>query len=223
MKLYIKESFDQSIPDWLRPVLAYLAKTKKTSRYGRSFSRGAFPNKVDASTTVYTPMPIPRTSQEFRKINDDENIVTVVRLTDNNGKEVIWVPGYKGDSERVTIDGTWKELGKFATKRILPCIDEYGYLTIGGPEYQSKIVTRDKNRPYDRLANAQYLDIDEPYNPGYSWDKDKVHGPTRQTWQTRKGFDKSGYEITGIEKYKKKLAEMGPLSLTSLIIPVNLI
>lgn len=105
---------------------------------------------------------------------------------------------------------------KTAAKKILPHILSYGYLTIDPEGLKAKRNAR-ADSPEDRYKNAQYLQTTHDLSDEYDgrWDgegnyvRTYAQGPAMQTWQTRNGYDKSGYKITGLEKYRKMLADMG--------------
>ena len=218
-KLSIKESMDSSIPNWLRKTLAQQGKSS-TDRYGNK-RPSKLSAKVDLANATYTPLPVPRTGIEFNKINKDPNQVTVIRGVDPHGNPFLWIPGYVSDGAMVSFDpdDKWatKSMDRWAAKKIIPYITDYGYLNLGGPELDAKRRAR-ANKPEDRYRNAQYIAVDKDvqskwdsyqdedgeYHSGYLY-----QGPARQTWKTRKGYDKSGYAITGLEKYRKMLADMG--------------
>ena len=218
MKLRIKESMDQSIPSWLKPYIAELAKQRDHSRYGRDQGPSEFARKVNAATTTYTPLSIPRTAQEFNKIRKDPNQVTVIKLHTDDGRPVVWIPNYGtwGLDWGSRFNGVRKDgqgIDRYAAKDLIPNIDEYGYLTID-PEGLSATRLSRSNKPDDRRAHAQKLTYDKPRGDYWDEESGKLQGPTKQTWVTqsdRRGtkYDKSGYPITGIEKYKNMLAEMG--------------
>jgi hypothetical protein len=218
-KLSIKESMDPSIPGWLRGTLATLGKNF-IDKYGNK-KPSKLSRKVDIANATYTPLPVPRTGIEFNKINKDPNQVTVIRGVDPHGNNFLWIPGYAEEGGLVSFDPddkmAWKPMEKWAAKKIIPYVTDYGYLNLGGPELDRKRNSR-ANKPEDRNRNAQYLDTDKDVQSEWDsyWDKDGEYhsgylyqGPARQVWKTRKGYDKSGYAITGLEKYKKMLADMG--------------
>lgn len=225
MKLRIKESMDQSIPSWLKPYIAELAKKRDHGSYGRDQGPSEFARKVNAATTTYTPLSIPRTAQEFNKIRKDPNQVTVIKLHTDDGRPVVWIPNYGtwGLDWSSSFNGVRKDgqgIDRYAAKDLIPNIDEYGYLTID-PEGLSTLRISRSRKPDDRRAHAQKLTYREP--KGNYWDEKsgRLQGPTKQTWVTqsdRSGeYDKSGYPITGIEKYKNMLAEMGVDNAASII------
>lgn len=217
-KLSIKESMDSSIPSWLRGTLARLGKNG-TDRYGNK-KPSNFSTKVDIANATYTPLPVPRTGAEFNKINKDPNQVTVIRGVDPHGTPFLWIPGYVSDGATVSFDpdNKWaaKSMDRWAAKKIIPYITDYGYLNLGGPELDAKRRAR-ANKPEDRYRNAQYVKTSHDLSDTYEYGRDdegtyrKIYaqGPAMQTWHTRKGYDKSGYAITGLEKYRKMLADMG--------------
>lgn len=216
-KLSIKESMDTSIPDWLRPSLSLLGKPVN-GRYTKG--PGPFSRKVDIANTTYTELPIPRTSNEFNTLNKDPNRVTVIQLEPEYGdRPVVWMPGYLNDEKRIDWEHNYKarELQRTAVKKILPHVISYGYLTIDPEGLKAKRTAR-AGSPEDRYSKAQYLSVDKDVQSKWDsyWDKDGEYhsgnlyqGPARQTWKTMSGYDKSGYKITGLEKYRKMLADMG--------------
>lgn len=212
-KLRIMEAMGSSIPSWLKSRMSALAKPVYRGRYSSKKSRSDFADKVDVSRTTYHPMPIPRTSQEFNKINKDPNMVTVVHFSDDSrwgDTDKVWLVGFNDDIS-ATFNGMEKPISRHASKNIIPHIIDYGYLELGGPEYDTLKMTRNYNKSDDRRTNAQYIQQshkpEEDYVFGQGWVS--AQGPTMQTWETKPGYDKSGYKITGIEKYKKMLAEIG--------------
>lgn len=219
MKLFIKESMDSSIPNWLKPYLSRLGKPVY-GNYGKGTGPGPFSRKVDIANSVYTELPIPRTSNEFNTLNKDPNRVTVIQLEPEYGdRSVVWIPGYLNDEQRIDWEHNYKarELQKTAVKKILPHVISYGYLTIDPEGLKAKRNAR-ADSPEDRYKNAQYLKIDKDVQSKWDsyMDKDGEYhsgnlyqGPARQTWRTKSGYDKSGYKITGLEKYRKMLADMG--------------
>jgi hypothetical protein len=214
MKLYIKESMDSSIPNWLKPYLSKLGKPV-SKKYGNGVGPGPFSRKVDIANSVYTELPIPRTSNEFNTLNKDPNRVTVIQLEPEYGdRSVVWIPGYLNDEQRIDWEHNYKarELQKTAVKKILPHVISYGYLTIDPEGLKAKRNAR-TNAPEDRHRNAQYLQTTHDLSDKGGWDSEGnwtyPQGPAMKTWQTRKGYDKSGYAITGLEKYRKMLADMG--------------
>ena len=227
MKLYIKESMDSSIPNWLKPYLSKLGKPV-SKRYGNGVGPGPFSRKVDIANSVYTELPIPRTSNEFNTLNKDPNRVTVIQLeSEYGGKPVVWIPGYLNDEQRIDWEHNYKarELQRTAVKKILPHVISYGYLTIDPEGLNAKRNDR-ANAPEDRYSKAQYLDVDKDVQNNWDSYVDKngkfhsgylYQGPARQTWKTRKGYDKSGYAITGLEKYRKMLADMGVSNYETII------
>lgn len=227
MKLYIKESMDSSIPNWLKPYLSKLGKPV-SKRYGNGVGPGPFSRKVDIANSVYTELPIPRTSNEFNTLNKDPNRVTVIQLEPEYGdRSVVWIPGYLNDEQRIDWEHNYKarELQKTAVKKILPHVISYGYLTIDPEGLKAKRDAR-AGTPEDRYRNAQYLSVDKDVQSKWDsyWDKDGEYhsgylyqGPARQTWKTTGGYDKSGYKITGLEKYRKMLADMGVSNYETII------
>lgn len=224
MKLFIKESMDSSIPNWLRKTLSGLGKPVN-GRYSKG--PGPFSRKVDIANTTYTELPIPRTANEFNTINKDPNQVTVVQLEDEYGRPFVWIPGYTGDEHRIDWEHNYKarELQRTAAKKIIPHILSYGYLTMDPEGLKAKRNSR-ANSPEDRYSKAQYLAVDKDVQSKWDsyWDKDGEYhsgnlyqGPARQTWKTMSGYDKSGYKITGLEKYRKMLADMGVSNYETII------
>ena len=217
-KLSIKEYMDSSIPNWLRKTLEQHGKNS-IDRFGNK-RPSKLSAKVDLANATYTPLPVPRTGIEFNKINKDPNQVTVIRGVDPHGNSFLWIPGYVSDGTQVSFDPNdrWamKSMDRWAAKKIIPYITDYGYLNLGGPELAAKRGSR-SNKPEDRYRNAQYVktshDLSDTFEYGMDDDgnyrKIYAQGPAMKTWQTRKGYDKSGYEITGIDKYKRMLADMG--------------
>lgn len=204
MKLRIKEAMDSSIPSWLRAKL-----TKKVAP-------NQLRDKVDIANTVYHPMSIPRTAQEFNKIRKDPNQVTVVRLKDDRDHEFVWLVGYN-DGSYFAPSGTYsddKPISRHAAKNLLSHIVDYGYLDIA-PQELADIRKSRRGKPLDRRKTAQYLNVSHQpdYDFGYdeegNWGRIYQQGPAMQTWKTVSGYDKSGYKITGIEKYKEMLASIG--------------
>ena len=205
IKLKIKEAMDSSIPSWLRP---RLEKGKVPTQ---------FLNRVDLANTVYHKLPVPRTPQEFNKIRKDPNQVTVTRLEDEKGDTLVWLAGYN-DGAEFAPSGSWsdrKPISRHAAKNIIPYIIDYGYLDLGDSDWNKLRQDRRANRPEDRAKTAQYLskshepDYEFGYDEEGKWARIYQQGPTMQTWKTKSGYDKSGYRITGIEKYKTMLANMG--------------
>lgn len=203
-KLRIREAMDPSIPSWLR---------KAMSEFGKPTGLSDFSAKVDIANTTYHDLPIPRTSREFNKLNKDPNRATVVHFKDIGGHDVVWVVGFNDDLE-VDIDDTdrynFKPVSKHTAKNIIPRIIDYGYV-----EFSDDIAdlrkSRKANRPNDRdRSKGQHLKIS--HKPDYEWTFDGrvyAQGPSMQTWETEPGYDKSGYPITGLNKYKRMLANMG--------------
>lgn len=226
MKLFIKESMDSSIPNWLKPYLSRLGKPVN-GRYTKG--PGPFSRKVDIANTTYTELPIPRTSNEFNTLNKDPNRVTVIQVEPeyDGGRPVVWIPGYLNDEQRIDWEHNYKarELQKTAAKKIIPHILSYGYLTIDPEGLKAKRGAR-ANTPEDRYSKAQYLAVDKDVQSEWDsyWDKNGEYhsgnlyqGPARQTWKTMSGYDKSGYKITGLEKYRKMLADMGVSNYETII------
>lgn len=212
-KLRIREAMDPSIPSWLRKTMSKFGKPIYRGRYSKTTGPSDFSAKVDIANTTYHDLPIPRTSQEFNKLNKDPNRATVVHFKDIGGNDVVWVVGFNDDLE-VDLDETdrynFKPVSRQAAKNIIPRIIDYGYV-----EFSDDIAdlrkSRKANRPDDRdRSKAQHLKIS--HKPDYEFTFDgKVYaqGPSMQTWETERGYDKSGYPITGLDKYKKMLADMG--------------
>ena len=212
MKLRIREAMDSSIPSWLRKTMSTFGKPIYRGRYSRTPGPSDFSAKVDIANTTYHDLPIPRTSQEFNKLNKDPNRATVVHFKDIRGNDVVWVVGF--NDPEVCLDEkdifNSKPASRHAAKNILPRVIDYGYV-----EFSDDIAdlrkSRAVNRPDDRdRSKAQHLEIS--HKPDYEFTLDgKVYaqGPSMQTWETEQGYDKSGYPITGLNKYKKMLADMG--------------
>lgn len=217
MKLQIKEAMDSSIPTWLKSALSRLGKRVSAGRYNRGTRPSDFSQMVDIANTSYTRLPIPRTSQEFNTINKDPNHVTVIELEDEYGRQpIVWIPGYLNDEATVDWEHNWKArpLKATAAKKILPHVLEYGVLTID-PEGLKSVRSDRNGLPDDRRMHAQHL-VTDPIRgttkDGYGiWGRDekKLQGPRKQHWELEKGYDKSGYRIQGLDKYKQMLAEMG--------------
>ena len=217
MKLRIKEAMDPSVPSWIKATMKSLMKPVYRGRYSRTPGPSDFALKVDAANTVWHPMPVPRTSQEFNKVNKDPNQATVVHLRDDRDNDIVWVVGFN-DGVSAKLNGVDKEISRHAAKNILPYIEDYGYL-----EFSDSLAdlrkARQANRPEDdRRSHAQKLKTIKGYDEyDYElgtdedgrWVKKFQQGPAYKRWETEKGFDKSGYRITGIEKYKEMLASIG--------------
>jgi hypothetical protein len=212
MKLRIREAMDSSIPSWLRKTMSTFGKPINRGRYSRTPGPSDFSAKVDIANTTYHDLPIPRTSQEFNKLNKDPNRATVVHFKDIRGNDVVWVVGF--NDPEVYLDEkdifNSKPASRHAAKNILPRVIDYGYV-----EFSDDIAdlrkSRAVNRPDDRdRSKAQHLKIS--HKPDYKFTLDgKVYaqGPSMQTWEAEQGYDKSGYPIAGLDKYRKMLASMG--------------
>ena len=184
MKLQIKEALDSSIPSWLRDAI----ETNK-GWYGKTGPSGEYINAVrtqfgnvgnlDLNTTIYHELPVPKTSREFNQIMDSEDKVAVMRGKDERGDEFVYAA--RVNNPKIDFGGRNKKYASdIPVKYLLNMITDFGYLEVS-PDVVDLRRSRRSNKPVDR--NRDRMD-------SY-------------------GYDKSGYQKTGLEKYKDMIGEMG--------------
>jgi len=186
MKLQIKEALDSSIPSWLKDTIkknrGWYAKTGPSGDLIMA-SRTQFGNvgNLDLNTTIYHELPVPKTSREFNQIMDSEDKVAVMRGTDERGDEFVYAA--RVNNPKIDFGGRNKKYASdVPVKYLLNMITDFGYLEVS-PDVVDLRKSRRSNKPMDRDRSAAEMG--------------------------RYGYDKSGYEKTGLKKYKDILGEMG--------------
>lgn len=203
MKLHINEGIDSSIPQWLKKELV-------------SKGYNGVSGKIPVDSVTYTPRGM--TVQDLQTIlkGDRRNIPAgrayVFRLRGDYG-ERIWIYPYQ-EAPNMDVKGRYRDVDKMSAKTFADLVTQVGILEWDAGAYQRKKRERRDNKPFDRNRYKQKSTIELPHDINRRYNDPPTQGPPHRVWSdtTRYGdtwYDKSGYPITGLDKYKDMLAEMG--------------
>ena len=206
MKLQIKEAMSSTIPDWLRPILS---KPKKGQFYDNARH---IRDEVDIANAEWHPIETPGSAAQLNKLLQDSSKYVFIRFYNDYGNPVVYSNYYQSDSQP-KVGGKWRDIEKVPKKYMLDNLIDIGYLDTDKAGIRQKQIDRRKSREgalgLNRKQLAQYPEYKRVRTTDYYADENKIQGPRQQVWLTRDKYDKSGYLITGIEKYKDMLAQMG--------------
>ena len=192
MKLTIKESFDKSLPDWLKKEFKDLyGRTHNMRNYGlpkdlaggRGNTNRHF-NQITPSEVVYEEIPdynLPRTAREFKSVAGyGEGTDTVIHYV-NGSDDVVWIYGKTNPSITDPRTGARKSIDSIPLKYIIPNIVHMGRINWTTNRTQTRANRRN-------IWNQVYGDD--------SWIRYDDNGYD---------VDKSGYHRRGLEPYRSKL------------------
>ena len=214
MKLQIKEAMSSTIPDWLRPILS---KPKKGQHYD---SARNIRDEVDIANTEWHPIDVPTSAAQLNRLLQDTSKYVFVRFYNDYGDPVVYSNYYQSNSQP-KVGGKWRDIEKVPKKYMLDNLIDIGYLDTDKAGIRQKQIDRRKSREgalgLNRKQLSQYPEYKRIRTSDYYADENKIQGPRQQVWLTRDKYDKSGYLITGIEKYKDMLAQMGLSNYESIL------
>ena len=201
MKLQIKEAMSNTIPSWVKAIL------KRDDYYTRDMRRD-----IDIANTVWHELPVPSSSNQLNQLLQDPSKYVIIRFTDDHGTPVVYSNEYWSSSQPYC-GGRYRNIDKVPKKYMLSNLIDIGYLDADPTGLKQKRSDRAKSRNgaagLNRQKLAQYPEYKKIKTTDYWADENDIQGPRQQVWKTVDGYDKSGYKITGIEKYKNMLANMG--------------
>lgn len=181
MKIRIKEAFDPSLPQWVKGYLE--ANSQRFSG-------------IDLANAKYRDVTSTVSNKELSAAQKDwpdwGNFI--IRGIDDGGKEFIFVP-CTWTGERVLYKNQLRDLDKAAGRWLLDHAEEIGRLEFDREGLLNLRTQRGKDKE------------------GSNWNRDKVKQRKDRwgDWVTGDwsgNFDKSGYPITRLEKYKIMLGAM---------------
>ena len=172
MKLYIKASFDNWVPDWFK---ADKGALKALAGKG-----------IDLKNLILS---------EHKGPSGTQYVVYHLKEDRPYGRDMVWIPGVYNDGEYITdpADGKYKSI-KYIAKKRLPIVDTY-YINIDEFKKAPKERYQDpRNDEYGKYAGQYYNEPYEYYDgtvrEGY-WSK----GGRSAGRNGRQKRDKSGYII----------------------------